>query len=105
VAAEGIALQRRVFAALFRRGGKGRGAFGLRALFLSWTLGLTTQEEIMARKRGTIGKLVVLAVLALAIVGSWTIWKAEATQNGYTTAKKTYNKAEKAAKAAHRAWQ
>lgn len=58
----------------------------------------------MARKRGSFGKLVVLVVLALAVVGGYTIWKAKPTQDGISTAKKTMNKAEKAAKAAERAW-
>ena len=58
----------------------------------------------MARKRGTIGKLLVLVVLALAVVGGYTIWKAKPTQDGISAAKRTAEKAEKAAKAAERAW-
>lgn len=58
----------------------------------------------MARKRGAIGRLVVLVVLALAVVGGWTVWHAQATRDGYTAAKRTYGKAERAAKAAQGAW-
>lgn len=58
----------------------------------------------MARKRGAFGKLMVLVVLALAAVGGYTIWKARPTQDGISAAKRTVDKAEKAAKAAERAW-
>jgi len=58
----------------------------------------------MARKRGTFGKLIVLVVLALAVVGGYTIWKAKPTQSGISAAKRTVDKAEKAAKAAEKAW-
>jgi hypothetical protein len=58
----------------------------------------------MARKRGAFGKLVLVAVLVLAAIGGYTIWKSKPAQDGYTTAKKTYDKAERAAKAAHKAW-
>lgn len=58
----------------------------------------------MARKRGTIGKFVVMVVFALAAVGAYTIWKAKPTQDGISSAKKTYDKAERAAKAAGKAW-
>ena len=58
----------------------------------------------MARKRGSFGKLVVLVVLALAVVGGYTIWKAKPTQDGISAAKRTADRAEKAAKAAEKAW-
>ncbi len=58
----------------------------------------------MARKRGTFGKLVVLAVLALAVVGGYTLWHTKPVKDGYSAAKRTVDKAEKAAKAAERAW-
>lgn len=58
----------------------------------------------MARKRGAFGKLIILATLVLAVVGGYTIWKAKPTQNGYSAAKKTYDQASRAAKAAHKAW-
>jgi hypothetical protein len=58
----------------------------------------------MARKRGTFSKLMVLAVLVLAVVGGYTVWKAKPTQDGISAAKRTADKAEKVAKAAKKAW-
>jgi predicted negative regulator of RcsB-dependent stress response len=51
-----------------------------------------------------ISNIVAIAVLALAAYGGYTLWKAKSTQDGYTAAKRTYDKVEKAAKAAHGAW-
>lgn len=56
------------------------------------------------RKRGMIGKVLVLAVLVLAVVGAWTIWHTQAAQDGISAAKKAAGKAERAAKAARKAW-
>lgn len=56
------------------------------------------------RKNGRLAKLMVLCVLGLAAFGAYTIWKAKPTQDGISAAKRTVDKAEKAAKAAERAW-
>jgi hypothetical protein len=58
----------------------------------------------MARKRGAFGKLILVVVLVLAAVGGYTIWNAKPTQDGISAAKRTADKAEKAAKAAEKAW-
>ncbi len=58
----------------------------------------------MARKRGTFGKLVLVAVLGLAALGAWTVWHTKPARDGYTAAKRTVEKAGKAAEAAGKAW-
>jgi len=51
----------------------------------------------MARKRhGLFGRIVMLAILGLALVGGWTIWHAKSARDGYTAAKRTVEKAERA---------
>jgi len=58
----------------------------------------------MARKRGTFGKLVVLAIVVLAVVGAWSIYKTRTAQDGISAAERVAKKTSKAVKAARRAW-
>jgi len=58
----------------------------------------------MAKKRGTFGKLLILAVLALAVVGGYTLWHSKPAEDGVSAAKRTAEKAAKAVQAAEKAW-